>query len=91
MLAIMCQMNPAYKFTFCFNKYELSIFKHQRLKLAFIIQTFLLKFQFSQSCFCYSLQYFLNMQITREVTINNRLVEAGESINSDMPADIGIL
>jgi len=54
MLAIMCQKNPVYKFMFCFSKYELSIVKEQRLKLDFIIQTFLLNFQFSQSFFCHS-------------------------------------
>lgn len=80
-------MNPGYKFIFCFSKYELSIVKYQRFKLAFIIQTFLLKFKFSQSCFCHSLQYFLNMQIIREVTIQNRLVEAGEIRDLDMAVD----
>jgi hypothetical protein len=91
MLAIMCQMNPVYKFMFCFSKYELSIVKEQRLKLAFIIQTFLLNFQFSQSFFCHSLQRFLNMQITLEVTFQNRLLEARESRDSDMAADMGTI
>jgi len=93
MLTIMCQMNPVYKFIFCFSKYELSIVKEQRLKLAFIIQTFLLKCQFSHSFFCHSLQCFLNIlvQITLEVTFQNRLVEARESRDSDMAADMGTI
>lgn len=88
MVAIMCQMNSVYVFIFCFSTYELSIVIYQRFKLAFVIQTFQLKFRFSPSCFCHSLQYFLNMQIILEVTIQSRLVEAGESRDSDMAADI---
>jgi len=91
MLAITCQMNPVYMFRFCFSKYELSIVIYQRFKLAFVIQTFLLKFRFSQSRFCHSLQYFLNMKIALEVTIQSRLVEAGESRDSDMATNMGTL